>query len=100
MTDFAVEYALLAEYGSAMGRITGEGAAVLRAARVDSPSTAMSGGLASAAAGMLQGRFEAATRRVGDHLATHPARLIDSAEAYREAEDKGVGLIRETFGGR
>ncbi|NHB85170.1 hypothetical protein G7085_12525 [Tessaracoccus sp. HDW20] len=45
MTDFAVEYGVLADYGSAMGRLTAQGSAELRAARVDSPATAMSGAL-------------------------------------------------------
>ena len=55
--------------------------------------------MAAFAARALQGRYEAATRRVTQHLGEHPSKLVESANNYRDAEDTGVGQIREMFGG-
>lgn len=99
MSDFAVEYGVLAEYGASMAMRSSAAIDVIRTTRMDSPTSGMPGGLAAAAAGMLQGRYEAASARVGDHLAEHPRKLTESAESYRAAEDSGVGLVRESFGG-
>lgn len=99
MSDFAVEYGVLADYGTTMGARTQEASQTFSSARVDSPNTAMSGGMAAFAARALQGRYEAATRRVTQHLGEHPSKLVESANNYRDAEDTGVGQIREMFGG-
>ena len=98
MSDFAVEYGVLGEYGSSMATRAAEASATLRATRVDSTAASMPGGLAAMATGLLQSRYESAARRVEDHLSSHPKRLIECAAAYREAESSGIGLISETFG--
>lgn len=98
MSDFAVEYGVLDEYAAAMAARTQEAANVFSSTRVDSPQTAMPGGVADLAAGLLQGRYEAATRRVNNHLSEHPRKLAESAANYREAENSGIGMIQETFG--
>lgn len=98
--DFAVEYGGLDAYGAQLGELAASATATINGARVDSPSQAMPGGLASGAAGLLQGRYEAAARRVTAHLAEHPAALRAAAAAYREAEDTNEGLAREMFGAR
>lgn len=99
MSDFTVEYGVLAEYGASMAMRSTASVEVLRTTRMDSPTSSMPGGLASAAAGLLQSRYESAVARVGDHLVEHPRKLGEAAQAYRAAEDSGVGLIRKSFGG-
>lgn len=99
MSDFAVEYGILDEYATSLGARTREAGQIFAAARVDSPDAAMGGGMAAFAARALQARYESATRRTVEHLNEHPRRLTESAGNYRETEDSGVGLIRESFGG-
>lgn len=96
--DFAVEYGALEQYGTSMEGITTDAITSLAAVSVDSPTRSMPGGLASGAASLLRGRWEAAVRRTSEHMMEHPARLLDNAAAYRDMEDEAEGIIAEFFG--
>lgn len=98
MSDFSVEYGVLEEYATSLGARAQEARQIFEAASVDSPDAAMGGGMAALAASALRARYSAAVQRTGNHLSEHPRQLTESARNYREAEDSGVGLVRETFG--
>lgn len=97
-SDFAVEYGVLETYSAQMSTTTGNASSTIESTRVDSACTAMPGGLASGAAGLLQGRWEAAAQRVTTHLREHPEGLRTAAAEYRRIEDTNQGLVREQFG--
>lgn len=98
MSDFTVEYGLLAEYGASMATRAAAATELIRGARMDSPASAMPGAWACAAAQLLQGRYEAASRRVSEHLVGHPRKLMETADAYRGTEDSATELVRTSFG--
>lgn len=101
--DYSVDYALLTKSAGKAKALTADISSTMQDMRLDDVPAAIPGSRSAGAASSLDGEWQSSSKRLEELCQRHAETLAQTADAYRQVEDKAQSHSDQFFssiGGR